>query len=431
MTNGSEDRIPNLEFTYWAREKFYDVADDPYFRKAETAVIYASLKEKMRLVPFGDYLKRYLFEKAVMSGQYTQIPLDQYVETVCLEFYDRQTPCSFRPTSVRMRNAARNWLEQQTVSRSVVLLLGFGLGMSPDDVNDFLTKALQEPMLNAKDPFEVICWYCYRMGRGFPVFQDLWSKWQTLVQARPEQPACTDPESTLSYQDRFSDVRNEEQLFGYCSGLPLALNSQRQSVSARERFDALYLRAREHVADILTQTGQDDARILANRLQDELSRDDRVNDEQRLSRVSREKEHYTVFRSSDVTPADLESILFAAVPQDSHGNLLPVKSSSLREQFAGKRLSRQRISEILSGDAPITRFDLITLNFFNVSQEDFDSSRKRYASFIDSSNRLLRSCGMGPVYVVNPYECFLLMCMLTEDPLGTFADVWERSYDES
>ena len=34
---------------------------------------------------------------------------------------------------------------------------------------------------------------------------------------------------------------------------------------------------------------------------------------------------------------------------------------------------------------------------------------------------------MGPLYIANPYECFLLMCILTDGPLGTYADVWELS----
>ena len=37
---------------------------------------------------------------------------------------------------------------------------------------------------------------------------------------------------------------------------------------------------------------------------------------------------------------------------------------------------------------------------------------------------------MGSLYPVNPYESFLMMCMLSVDPLGTFGDVLEMSYEE-
>ena len=38
-------------------------------------------------------------------------------------------------------------------------------------------------------------------------------------------------------------------------------------------------------------------------------------------------------------------------------------------------------------------------------------------------------CFLGELYISNPYECFVLMCILSEDPLGPYADVWEKSYD--
>ena len=43
-------------------------------------------------------------------------------------------------------------------------------------------------------------------------------------------------------------------------------------------------------------------------------------------------------------------------------------------------------------------------------------------------NHILKECSFGEIYPVNPYECFLLMCLLTEEPLSTYADVWEMIY---
>ena len=47
------------------------------------------------------------------------------------------------------------------------------------------------------------------------------------------------------------------------------------------------------------------------------------------------------------------------------------------------------------------------------------------------ANAMLEKCDMGPVYPVNPYENFLMMCILSVDPIGTFSDVWELSYSEA
>ena len=50
--------------------------------------------------------------------------------------------------------------------------------------------------------------------------------------------------------------------------------------------------------------------------------------------------------------------------------------------------------------------------------------------FLDEIQDILLRCGMGEIYIVNPYECFLLMCLLTDCPLAVFSEIWEKSYEE-
>ena len=128
----------------------------------------------------------------------------------------------------------------------------------------------------------------------------------------------------------------------------------------------------------------------------------------------------------------MEQVIFASVPKDRNGNLLPMKASVLSSQFAGTRLNRQHLSDILSGNGPITRYDLITLNFLDFARktDEYPLAQKRYSAFVDSTNDMLEKCDMGPMYPVNPYENFLMMCILSIDPVGTFSDVWEMSYSE-
>ena len=45
--------------------------------------------------------------------------------------------------------------------------------------------------------------------------------------------------------------------------------------------------------------------------------------------------------------------------------------------------------------------------------------------------KILHKCGMSAIYIENPYECFLLMCLLTDCPLAVFADIWEMSYEDT
>ena len=165
------------------------------------------------------------------------------------------------------------------------------------------------------------------------------------------------------------------------------------------------------MAGILIAAEADTAERNAGRIREALSREDRLYDFEKVRRVEGEKEKHAVYTREQVTPADLEDVILSAVPKDTHGNLASLKGSALEKQFLGKRLSRQRLAEILAGDAPVTRYDLLTLLFFVYSQED-TGAKDRYLSFLREANRTLEECGFAPVYVANPYECFLLLCLL-------------------
>ena len=132
----------------------------------------------------------------------------------------------------------------------------------------------------------------------------------------------------------------------------------------------------------------------------------------------------------DISESDLEQILCSAIPMDANGNLISTRLSTLNAQFEGKRFSRKRINNILLRKSEPDRFDLITLNFpiFSLRVEEEPNAKKRYMRFIESTNRILSDCFMGPLYVTNPYECFVLMCMLSVSPLETYNDVIEKSY---
>ncbi len=418
-----------LDFTHRARRSLREAIADPYFRDSDPDVIYETLREKLRAVPFGDYLKRYLYRRAHWTGQYTEIPEAAYQSLLVGEFTKRNTPCSFTPTTARLKNLTKNWLEQKVVSRQVVLLLGFGLGMSENDVDAFLAKVLKEQRLNAKDPFEVICWYCYRQGLPYARFEALWTAYRNGGARR--EIAVPDLDTTVRFKQRMLTIRNEAELGRYLAELPVAQGERRQSVAARRAFDRLYEQARELAARSRTEMERDDAARRAGRLMDRLSRSDRLYDYQKQAMIEKERHNFHVFRKEEIGAADIEQFVFSAIPRDSHGNLLPMKASSLNEQFAGKRLNRQHMGEILSGRAPVTRYDLLTMYFFvfGQSREARGSRKERYATFIERANRILRASDMGPVYLTNPYESFLLMCVLSDDPLGTYADVWERSYE--
>jgi uncharacterized protein YggL (DUF469 family) len=139
-----------------------------------------------------------------------------------------------------------------------------------------------------------------------------------------------------------------------------------------------------------------------------------------------------VYKREDINPFMIEKILYAEIPYIGN-NLEKMSASLLSKQFQNKRMSRQHLSSILRKKVKPDRFDLITLLFFiyahNIYYENTEEDKTdRFRDFIDDINAILNKCNMAGIYPVNPYEAFILMCLVTDEPLGSFYDVWRLSY---
>lgn len=426
----SESDIKDFDFTEAAWESLYDAVDDTVFLEQDAEVIYNSLKHRLKFIPFGDYLKRYIYLKADIKEPFADVPLKEYQSIIKSAFSDNHTPPSFIPTTAKLSALSKNWLTQQTVKRNVVFLLGFGLNMSVEDVNMFLTKALREPEINPKNPFEVICWYCYKNKYNYLKFEKLWDLYNNTP-ANSLNISTIYSEHTIGVRNSMYSVYDDATLISYLSKLKAADNVSKISVTAQECFISLYNEARDLIAELYNQTEKEEHTDALVEYQNKLSRSDRLYDFEKIERIKKLRDEQRTFTREDITESDIEHIICASIPTDRHGNLTPSKASKLNAQFAGKRFSRQRIGEILSGNVEVTRFDLITLNFFVFSQKlnVYPEAKQRYMQFLDSTNKILEKCFMGSIYIQNPYECFVLMCILSLAPLGTYADVLELSYE--
>lgn len=387
----------STDFTNRSWDALYDAVDDTYFQDKDAALIYAALHKRLRFISFGEYLKRYIYRKACLEEPFEEVPLKVYQQIIKFSFLENNTPESFEPTTAKLSAMSKKWLTQQTVRRKVVFLLGFGLAMSVEDVNEFLTKGLREQEINAKNPFEVICWYCYKNGYSYLKFEKLWRIYcETPANSIDIKLLYSD--LTIGARNAIKKINNDAALIAFVSKLKISDQRPVLSVTARKYFDNLLYNARELVADV----------------------------------YNKETNRKRLYKPEDITESDLEHIISSSIPVDRHGNLTPAKASALNEQFAGKRFNRQHISEVLAGRAEVTRFDLITLNFFIYAHtvDAYPNANARYGAFVDSTNSILENCYLGELYISNPYECFVLMCILSEDPLGTYADVWELSYNK-
>ncbi len=423
-----------LDFTSTAWESLYDAVDDALFPSQDAQLIYKSLKSSLVIRSFGDYLKRYIYHKAGLTEPFHQVPLKTYQSIIKNAFAKTKTPPSFTPTTARLSALSKNWLTQMTVKRNVVFLLGIGLEMSVENVNILLTKALLEQEINPKSPFEVICWYCIKNQYSYEKYEQLWAAYQQLPMNYAFTVQSSEySEQTLKIRNDMLSITDESSLFLHLSFLNAFTGVSSMSFTARRHFELLYNEARDLVADIYNLSEEESHRREMGNYIQKLSVNDHFSDPEKQRRIDRMREKQKRFTRDMITASDLEHVICAAIPMDRHGNLVPISASQLNEQFTGKRFSRHRIGGILAGQTEVSRFDLITLNFFVFSQklDQYPNPRARYTAFMVSMNQILENCFLGKIYIQNPYECFILMCILSEDPLGTYADVWEMSYSPS
>ena len=416
--------------TMKSEQMLSDIQDSDEYEEDDSAAIFAMLRDNMKPVDFGWYLKQYVYTAAGYRKDFSSVTLDEYIDTIAGAFSEKGVPSSIRPSSTRLRAAVKNWLTQRTVSREAVIMLGFGLDMTFEDVTSFLTKALQESTLNPKDPVEAISAYCFRNRLGYFHFRDLLAKYEALpgTDGREREISTT---STVVLRTEVNEICDEKTLLRYLNQLRRIDGKSRQSVEARFWFDKFYDEAREIIAGLNNDMEEDKTDLETDRLADRLSRNDRLYEDQKQERLQNLAGRKKKWLKEEIMPGHFEEILFSAVPRDRNGNLLPMKGSALNEQFRGKRLNRQHLQEVLDGTGTITRYDLATLCFFVLSQkkELENDSVRRYRIFTEQTNLVLDRCGMGKLYAANPYEAFLMICMLTDYPLGTYADVWEMSYE--
>lgn len=66
------DSVKDFEFTRKAAQKFRQVVSLDSFEDEDADVIFHYLYKEMELVSFGDYLKRYVYERAELEEPFSQ-----------------------------------------------------------------------------------------------------------------------------------------------------------------------------------------------------------------------------------------------------------------------------------------------------------------------------------------------------------------------
>ena len=388
------DSVKDFEFTRRAAQRFRQVVSLDGFEDEDADVIFHYLYKEMELVSFGDHLKRYIYERAGIEEPFGEVPQEVYRDIAVDSFRETYTPKSMNPTSTKLPALVNNWLTQASVKRETIFLLGFGLRMSAEDVSDFLTRVLKEQDFDFHNPDEVIYWYCYSQQLGYHRAEELKKRYEEL------EPDESYTEAPQVYSGKIC-LDTEDKLLRYLAYVKVGADDP---MSEKSQAYQEFVRLLTHAKEIIAKMYQGD---------------------------EVEKSRNKVWNISDITDSDVEKVICSGIPVNKMGNLKKMSASILAKHFSQKRFSRQRINSILNHKFPVERFDLITLEFFIISQEmQDDDPYNRYHHFLEEIQEILKKCGMSEIYIVNPYECFLLMCLLTDCPLAVFADIWEMSYEE-
>ena len=383
--------IRDYEYTKRAIVNLNRIIDSTDFREMDSLSIFRYLQDEMEIVSFGNYLKRYIYEQNKLDEPFAAIPEDYYISVIADSFSMNRAPHAFSPVKSRRGNIIRRWLRDHSARRDTVFLLGFGLKMTEEAVSEFLTKVLKERDFRFDDPTETVYWHCYHHGLPYSHALELLSFYEQAEAVKPPKEKVRFWASAMSALKLY--LSNPAKLKEYLAYLK-ASALPRQDLLFSE-FSGLYEKASDVAKHII--------------------RDNRT-DKQQDPRLS--------------GAFDIEAVLCSGIPRTGQKNLAPATSSVLSRHFDKKRMSRQRLSLLLRRKINPERFDILTLLFLIYAETvEPDWPTERLIKYIDAANSVLARCGMIAIYPVNPYESFLLMCLLAETPLAVYNDVWEMSYD--
>ena len=293
-----QNTVRDFEFTKRAYKDFYHVVNLDEFEDQDAQVIFQYLYKKMGMVSFGDYLRRYLYERSMIAKPFSLVPLEDYKNIIIQSFEQTGTPKSMRPTSTKLRTLAANWLTQASVKRETIFLLGFGLGMEVGEVKEFLLKAQRERDFDFTDPCEVIYWYCYRNHHGYEAAQRMKQRYEELPVTGQKRDLKDCLDVLRSGQIR---LNTHEGVWKY-----LGLLREGSLKSDQEAY-RWFVRLMEHSRRIIARMYQKDV------------------EEVRGSKR---------WKAQDISPGDVEKVIFNGVPVDNMGNLKKMSASILSKHFA-------------------------------------------------------------------------------------------------
>lgn len=446
MENSTKE-IPREDYTLIAQEDLRLISENEKLKEAiekgDTSELERLLLEKSYAkYLFGDYLKRMVYELYIFpeddGRKITEIPEDEYIKDIQQIFKENGMKgvgtLQFGGSTRLTPSNLKRWMGMPCyqVSRELVFLFGFGFNMFAEQVEELLTKVIGQAGFDFRSAQETIYYWCLKQNRGYSGLREWQEKYMEIQEEAEEQKEsgiyeekeeCAGGARTRYYKEKAVRITDEDGFKEYLRELERIRRDTRNRITARETLNI--------VVNILwyelSKERRGETKWLELLIEQKEAEGDAQNRTKRTQREIKTMQKY--WREVSLEPL-IQSIWQEEDPvaiSEKSRKLAPLlpdmwKKRSLQDKLNGE--SRVRKEDILTG-VFLTYAHQLEKQMPYMSGEEKDYM-VRVETYVEDVNTYLEQCGMGEFYIVQPYEIFLVLCLLYDKPYSFFLSVWKE-----
>lgn len=377
---------------------------------------------------FYDYLERYLVKQYMINTE-------DFVEFVVRKQEERKDINGKQALLTKQRLTKclenRSFIPQK---RDFVFRLAFVLGMTDEECEELLTKGMNERGFNFKNPVELIYYFCLKFGYGYLTAQKFIEEFDNIdAETLPDDDRSTTmvhDDFTLRFQNSTMKQDELEKVLIECLG-----EIKSKYIIGFTDDDVCNKRLNEKFIEVLNKVRNEIGLYNADKSGNESSLKESVKSAGEKYDKTRQvtKDDMTslydvskfLYRDySEYESAGIEKYI-TDIKESMFELPLDIKSNRLTKE----RLHHLALEEVDGKDRYAQRQDLITLVFlyYELALEDEQDRIVRFEDFSEVMNKMLGMCGLLSLNPNNLYEYFIMLCMCTDDPLGTFQEVFVQT----
>ena len=383
---------------------------------------------------WGDHIRRFIYDSIAPGHTSLEDLSDETVmDFIRKAFRDNgmANRGSMNPkTTTKLGARLKEWMASPAVkiSRQTCFLFCFGLNMDEEQASYMLTYVLRQADFNVRDPKEAIYYYCLKYNLQYTGVVS-WLEWYDTVEPGEDDRKAEAYSGTLILKrDLYSLEKDmdDKPFKDYLRRLKSNAgdekkNSRTRAAVLKGLLNELSYSISGERCEALSQNSQAREVVYTREIRNIR---DYTRKQQMLRRLNRAKEA--------VDYQWLEQELLAT--PDGTVEIPEILGEMIREKiieiptFPEKSLEKKisdRETEITREDILMAVFLYCTCGMGDAEVDGGESYPERKAEFVYEANRNLDKCGFSEIYLPNPFELFLVSCLLQKRPLNYFLTVWK------